>query len=34
MSGNQFIQDVVWMLILGLYPNLLNVSLNNKYDHS
>ena len=26
MSRNKFIQDVVWVLILVLYPNLLNVS--------
>ena len=32
MSRNQFIQDVVWVLILVLYPNLLNVSLLNKED--
>ena len=27
MSRNKFIQDVVWVLILVLYPNLLNVSI-------
>ena len=27
MSRNKFIQDVIWVLILVLYPNLLNVSI-------
>ena len=30
MSRNKFIQDVVWVLILALYPNLLNVSFYKK----
>ena len=32
MSRNKFIQDVLWVLILVLYPNLLNVSKEIKKD--